>query len=114
VWLTALSGETDPVDTTAVASTAPAPNKDNSTVAKGIHRDGFAYNQRQVAQLMSRVATVPGLGEPRLATSEVQPMPTRNVVHFVIDIPIDQRAQDRPTLTQVDGATTSGGSGETS
>jgi hypothetical protein len=41
-------------------------------------------------------------------------MPTRDVVHFVIDIPIDQRAQDRPTLTEVDGAATSDGSGETS
>jgi hypothetical protein len=59
---------------------------------------------------MARASTVPGLGEPRLATSEVQDRDTRTVIHFVIDIPIDQRAQDRPTLTPVptsapDGAT---------
>jgi Tfp pilus assembly protein PilN len=114
VWLTELSGEAEPAVDTATVSSTPAPNTNNSAVPKGIHLDGFAYNQRQVAQLMARAATVPGLGEPRLATSEVQPMPTRNVVHFVIDIPIDQRAQDRPTLTQVDGAATSGGTGETS
>jgi hypothetical protein len=114
VWLSELSGEAEPAADTAAVPSAPAPNKDNSTVPKGIHLDGYAYNQRQVAQLMARAATIPGLGEPRLATSEVQPMPTRDVVHFVIDIPIDQRAQDRPTLTEVDGAATSDGSGETS
>ena len=33
----------------------------------------------------------------------------RDVIHFVIDIPIDQRAQDRPTLTPVSGAGDLGG-----
>ena len=54
---------------------------------------------------MARASTIPGLGEPRLASSEVQRGDDeRDVIHFVIDIPIDQRAQDRSTLTPVSGA----------
>jgi Tfp pilus assembly protein PilN len=96
VWLTNLKGETDPASATPAAAT---PNTGNTVVPRGVHLDGFAYTQSQVALLMTRVATVPGLGEARLATSETQNQGGRDVVHFVIDIPIDQRAQDRPTLT---------------
>ena len=104
VWLTNLKGETDVAATTPTAATAAAPNVNNSTVPRGIHLDGYAYNQTQVALLMARAATVPGLGEPRLASSEVQDGDKQDVIHFVIDIPIDQRAQDRLTLTPVSGA----------
>lgn len=102
VWLTNLKGATEAA-TTPTATTAAAPNVNNAVVPQGIHLDGFAYTQDQVALLMSRVATVSGLGEPRLATSEVQDKGDRTVIHFVLDIPIDQRAQDRPTLTPVSG-----------
>jgi len=102
VWLTDLKGATE-ASATPTASTATAPNVNNAVVPQGIHMDGFAYTQDQVALLMSRVATVSGLGEPRLATSEVQQKGDRSVIHFVIDVPIDQRAQDRPTLTPVSG-----------
>jgi Tfp pilus assembly protein PilN len=101
VWLTNLRGETDPAPTTPSAATGAAPAVNDSTAPKGIHLDGFAYTQSQVALLMARAATVPGLGEPRLASSETQDRGERSVIHFVIDIPIDQRAQDRPTLTPV-------------
>ncbi len=104
VWLTNLKGETDVATTTPTATTASAPNLNNSTVPRGIHLDGYAYTQDQVALLMARASTVPGLGEPRLASSEVQAGDTKDVIHFVIDIPIDQRAQDRSTLTPVSGA----------
>jgi Tfp pilus assembly protein PilN len=100
VWLTNLKGETEAA---TAAAAAPAPNNANAVVPRGIHLDGFAYTQDQVALLMSRVSTVPGLGEPRLATSETQDRGDRTVIHFVLDIPIDQRAQDRPTLTPVTG-----------
>ncbi|HMN99493.1 MAG TPA: PilN domain-containing protein [Miltoncostaeaceae bacterium] len=103
VWLTNLKGETE-VAATPTAATANAPNVNNSTVPRGIHLDGYAYTQDQVALLMARASTVPGLGEPRLATSEVQAGDVKDVIHFVIDIPIDQRAQDRSTLTPVNGA----------
>lgn len=102
VWLTNLKGETDTAAATTAAA-APTPNNANAVVPRGIHLDGFAYTQDQVALLMSRVSTVPGLGEARLATSETQDRGDRTVIHFVLDIPIDQRAQDRPTLTPVTG-----------
>ena len=92
---------------------AAAPNVNNSTAPRGLHLDGFAFTQNQVALLMARASTVPGLGEPRLATSEVQVRADRDVIHFVIDIPIDQRAQDRSALTPVNGQATSAASGVT-
>ena len=110
VWLTNLKGETE---VAATAAAIAAPNVNNATVPRGVHLDGFAYTQSQVALLMSRVATVPGLGEPRLATSETQDRADRTVIHFVIDIPIDQRAQDRPTLTPVTGQPTAATTGVT-
>jgi len=102
VWLTNLKGETEAATATAAAASA-TPNVNNAVVPRGIHLDGFAYTQDQVALLMARIATVPGLGEPRLATSETQDRGDRTIIHFVLDIPIDQRAQDRPTLTPVSG-----------
>jgi Tfp pilus assembly protein PilN len=110
VWLTNLKGETDPAATTTVP-TATALN--NATPPKGIHLDGFAFTQSQVALLMARAATVPGLGEPRLTTSETQDGNDRKVIHFIIDIPIDQRAQDRPTLTPVTDASAAASNGVT-
>ena len=112
VWLTNLKGETEPASATGVP-TAAAPNLNNSTAPRGVHLDGFAFTQNQVALLMARASTVPGLGEPRLATSEVQDRAGRTVIHFVIDIPIDQRAQDRSTLTPVNGQPTAASSGAT-
>ena len=111
VWLINLKGETDiiPAGTAAVTATA-TPAANDSTVPKGVHLDGFAYTQKQVALLMARAGDRAGVGEPRLTSSEVQDRGDRTVIHFVIDMPIDQRAQDRPTLTPVptsalDGAT---------
>ena len=111
VWLNNLKGETD----IAAATAAPtgAPQQNNATAPRGIHLDGYAYNQTQVALLMARASTIPGLGEPRLASSDVQPGDVKDVIHFIIDIPIDQRAQDRSTLTPVSGASASAASGVT-
>jgi Tfp pilus assembly protein PilN len=113
VWLTNLKGETEPASATGGIPTAGAPNVNNSTAPRGVHLDGFAFTQNQVALLMARASTVPGLGEPRLATSEVQDRAGRTVIHFVIDIPIDQRAPDRSTLTPVNGQQTAAASGAT-
>lgn len=113
VWLTNLKGETEAAAATAAAATAATPNTNNAVVPRGIHLDGFAYTQDQVALLMSRIATIPGLGEPRLATSETQDRGDRTIIHFVLDIPIDQRAQDRPTLTPVSGQPTAATTGVT-
>lgn len=114
VWLTNLKGETAivPAGTAPVTATA-TPALNDATVPQGVHLDGFAYTQKQVALLMARANTVAGLGEPRLTTSEVQEAGDRTVIHFVIDMPIDQRAQDRPTLTPVTGQPTSATTGAT-
>jgi hypothetical protein len=113
VWLTNLKGETDVASAAPAVAAAPTPNVANSNIPRGIHLDGYAYSQDQVALLMARASTVPGLGEPRLTSSEVQSGDVKDVIHFVIDIPIDQRAQDRSTLTPVSGAATSTASGVT-
>jgi hypothetical protein len=110
VWLTNLKGETD---VAAAVTPVTGPQQNNATAPRGIHLDGYAYNQTQVALLMARASTIPGLGEPRLASSDVQPGEVKDVIHFVIDIPIDQRAQDRSTLTPVNGTGTSAASGVT-
>lgn len=112
VWLTNLKGETD-TGAAAAASAAPTPNVGNANAPRGIHLDGFAYTQSQVALLMSRLSTIPGLGEPRLAASETQDKSERQVIHFVIDVPIDQRAQDRPTLTPVSAQSSAATNGVT-
>lgn len=109
IWLTNLKGETDIVPAgTATATATATPATNDATVPKGVHLDGFAYTQKQVALLMARVATVPGVGDPRLTSSEAQDRGDRTVIHFVIDMPIDQRAQDRPTLTPVPTSATPG------
>jgi Tfp pilus assembly protein PilN len=112
VWLTNLKGETD-IAAATVPGAATEPNLNNTTAPRGIHLEGYAYTQGQVALLMARAAAVPGLGEPRLASSDVESRGERSVIHFIIDIPIDQRAQDRSTLTPVNGAATSTASGVT-
>lgn len=106
VWLTNLKGETEIAVTPTGAPAATGPAQGDANVPRGIHLDGYAFTQSQVALLMARASAVSGLGEPRLASSEVQLQGGRTVVHFVIDIPIDQRAQDRPVLTPT--AATSG------
>lgn len=113
VWLTNLKGETDPAAAATAPGAAVQPNVNNSVAPRGIHLEGYAYTQGQVALLMARAAAVPGLGEPRLASSDVETRGERSVIHFIIDIPIDQRAQDRPTLTPVSGASPAGSTGAT-
>jgi Tfp pilus assembly protein PilN len=95
VWYTNVKVETPGLGSTG-SSVPGAP-------VAAVHLDGFSHNQRQVAILMVRVGAVPGLGEPMLTSSTVQMKGNRRVIHFVIDIPIDQRAQDRPTLA-LDGS----------
>lgn len=101
VWLTNLKAEVGPA--TAAPASAAGGSAAPITAPVGLHLDGFAPDQRSVAQLMVRAAAVPGLGEPYLTTSEAQTLGDRRVVHFVIDIPVDQRAQDRTVLTPVAG-----------
>ncbi|MGI9540055.1 MAG: PilN domain-containing protein [Miltoncostaeaceae bacterium] len=93
VWLTGLTAEAP-----AAEAAGAEPPVGVEVIPKGVHVEGYAYRQDQVAQLMARITTVSGLGDPRLASSEQEQLGNRTVVKFVLDIPIDKRAQDRPTL----------------
>ncbi len=94
VWLINLKAELEP-GSAGGATVATDPN----AVPKGLHLDGYAPNHGQVAVTMARVSAVKGLGEPRLASSVAEELEGQDVIHFLIDVPVDQRAQDRPTLT---------------
>ena len=97
VWLTQVTG-TSPV---AGQAAAPAPPGQPATapVPQGLHVEGYAFGQPQVARFLARLDAVPGLGEPRLTSSERMRRGGRTVVQFIVDVPVDRRAQDRPTLT---------------
>lgn len=103
VWLTQVNG----VMPVAAAAAAPAAAAGQPTAVsappQGLHLEGFAFTQVQVAQLLARLEAVPGLGEPRLASAEKITRGGKRVVQFILDAPIDQRAQDRPTLSVVPG-----------
>lgn len=81
-------------------------------VPQDLHLDGYARSHHQVARVMTRLNAVSGIGEPRLASSEQEEQAGETLVHFVIDAPIDRRAQDRPTLTPT-GVGDASGSGTT-
>ena len=99
VWLVNLKAELEPGGAGG-ATLATDPN----AVPKGLHLDGYAPNHGQVAVTMARISAIKGLGEPRLASSLMEELEGQDVVHFVIDVPVDQRAQDRPTLTPTSAA----------
>ncbi|MEW6583864.1 MAG: PilN domain-containing protein, partial [Actinomycetota bacterium] len=82
--------------TGAAPAPAPVATADSSN---GMHLTGFALDHRQVALLLARLGTVSGLGEPKLTSSTAEARGGRRVVKFVVDVPVDQRAQDRPILT---------------
>ena len=98
VWLTQLMG-TSPTLTTSAPSTPAANTLTQVPAPVGLHVEGLALQQSGVAQLMARLSAVPGLGDARMASGESIQRGTRQVVQFVMDVPIDQRAQDRPTVT---------------
>jgi Tfp pilus assembly protein PilN len=105
VWLSTISGEV-----AAASNSAARPNPTGASeiaAPQGLHLEGYAFTQTQVAQLLTRLAAVPGLGQPRLDSSEQILRGRRTVVQFVIDAPVDQRAQDRPTLSVIPAASES-------
>jgi Tfp pilus assembly protein PilN len=116
-WLTSLKAESPGLSTPGATPPAGGSGGSPSTPAAvppaggaggpGLHLTGFAYTHKQVALLMARLGAVSGLGEPRLASSTLQPRGGRRVVQFQIDVPVDQRAQDRPTLIRAAGSSAS-------
>jgi Tfp pilus assembly protein PilN len=95
VWLTSLRAQTP--GSTATTTGSPAPGSATADgAAIGLHLDGMAFSQTQVALTMARIAAVPGLGAPVLSTSTAQSIGTRSLVSFSMDVPIDARAQGQP------------------
>jgi len=64
---------------------------------QGLHIEGDAFTQGEVADMLARWATVPGLGEPRLASSQATVTNGKTIISFAVDIPIDAQAQDVTT-----------------
>jgi hypothetical protein len=91
--LDAAAGET--------AAAAPAATGAAATSAASLTLDGFTFSHTQVARLMARVATVPGLGEPHLLSSKVELKSGRNLIHFTVLTPLESTTTTVPT-----GATT--------
>jgi Tfp pilus assembly protein PilN len=105
VWLTGLKAQTPTV--AAAAGVTPAPGAASAT-ANGLHLDGMAFSQTQVALTMARIAAVPGLGLPVLTSSQAQAVGTRTLISFSMEVPIDQRAQGQPSASGVGTAGTAG------
>ncbi len=101
VWLNTINGSL-PTSNAAVtpAATSPGtlPQPDTST-PQGLHIVGDAFTQPEVAEMLARLATVPGLGAPRLASSQATVVSGKTVMSFTVDIPIDDQAQDVSTAT---------------
>jgi Tfp pilus assembly protein PilN len=99
------------------ASTPTASGQSNTTAPQGMHIAGDAFTQTEVAITLARLATIPGLGTPRLGQSQVSNSGGTNVVSFTIDIPINPQALDvaastsNPSSPATTAATTAGSGG---
>jgi Tfp pilus assembly protein PilN len=103
VWVNTINGSL-PTTNAAAAPAATAPGtvgQPNASAPQGLHIVGDAFTQGQVADLLARLAAVPGLGEPRLASAQATVTSGKSIVGFTIDVPIDPSAQDVATLTAV-------------
>lgn len=105
VWLDSVLAEAPDASSASGAGSAGG----QLTTPKGLHLEGYAYTQPQVAQMIARMRVVPGLGTAQLTQSEIERRGARKVVRFVIDAPIDKRAQDRATLAPVPGSADASG-----
>lgn len=109
-----LSNVTASLPTTTNSSPATAGQADTS-VPQGLHLVGNAYTQTEVALTMARIQTIPGLGTPRLASSQVTSTSGKAVITFTIDIPVNAQALDVAAVAAGAGAanTSSGGAAAT-
>jgi Tfp pilus assembly protein PilN len=118
VWVNTISGSLPTTATTsggansaAASGTLPQPN---TNAPQGLHIVGDAFTQGEVADTLARLATVPGLGTPRLASSQVTDTSNKTVVAFTIDIPVNAQAQDvSATAAGASATTTATGTGGT-
>jgi Tfp pilus assembly protein PilN len=98
VWVSTINGTLPTTATSSPGSnSAAAPGtlqQPNTNAPQGLHIVGDAFTQGEVADTMARLATVPGLGTPRLAASQATPTSTKTIIAFTIDIPVNSQALD--------------------
>jgi len=118
VWVNTISGSLPTTATSSPgANSAAAPGslpQADTTAPQGLHVVGDAFTQAEVADTLSRLATVPGLGAPRLASSQTTDTSNKTVIAFTIDIPVNAQAQDvSAAATGSSASTTATGTGGT-
>jgi Tfp pilus assembly protein PilN len=98
VWVNTINGSLPTTATGASgANSAATPGtlpQPDTTAPQGLHIVGDAFTQGEVADTLARLATVPGLGTPRLASSQSTPTSSKTIIAFTIDIPVDAQALD--------------------
>ncbi len=114
VWVNTISGSLPTTATTSGANSAAASGtlpQPDTNAPQGLHIVGDAFTQGEVADTLSRLATVPGLGTPRLASSQATDTSNKTVVAFTIDIPVNAQAQDVSATAAGASATATGTGG---
>lgn len=107
VWLNGITASLPTTTTAASTPSAASPGtlpSPDTAAPQGLELTGEAFTQAEVADTLSRLATVRGLGEPRLASSQATPEGTQTVYAFTVNIPINAQALDVPALAS-DGTT---------
>jgi Tfp pilus assembly protein PilN len=118
VWINTVNGSLPATSSAgsganSAASPGALPPPD-TTAPQGLHIVGDAFTQGEVADTLSRLATVPGLGTPRLASSQTTQTSNKTVIAFTIDIPINAQALDvSAAAAGASAATTATGTGGT-
>ena len=107
-----LSNVTASLPTTTASSPATSGQADTS-VPQGLHLVGNAYTQPEVALTMARIQTIPGLGTPRLASSQVTSTSGKAVITFTIDVPVNAQALDVAAVVSGSGTGATGTSAAT-
>jgi Tfp pilus assembly protein PilN len=98
VWVNTINGSLPTTSTTSSGANSAAPAgtlpQPDTTAPQGLHIVGDAFTQGEVADTLSRLATVPGLGAPRLASSQTTTTSNKTIIAFTIDVPVNAQALD--------------------
>jgi len=118
VWVNTVNGSLPTTSTVSSgANSAGSPGtlpQPDTTAPQGLHIVGDAFTQGEVADTLARLATVPGLGTPRLASSQTTNTSNKTVIAFTIDIPVNAQALDvSAAAAGASASTTAAGSGGT-
>ncbi len=118
VWVNTINASLPTTPTTSAGANSAAPAgtlpQPDTTAPQGLHIVGDAFTQGEVADTLSRLATVPGLGTPRLASSQTTTTSNKTIIAFTIDVPVNAQALDvSAAAASASAATTATGTGAT-